>query len=166
MPKHEIGLPKIAILCCFSPKPYLKTPNARKFLDQNGCWVEIIQGKERFENFRCGAALVTKIVKTPSKNILNCNQKKPLKTPKYENWLCCYWMAKSMLFLFKKKHNQTLQWRSYCQNLQQNVSYFFFKSGKKITINKNYYLNIKYFWHSIKKIVMLISVVLHGISLT
>ena len=34
VPKREIWVPKIANLGCFGPKPYLKTPNARKFLDQ------------------------------------------------------------------------------------------------------------------------------------
>ena len=49
--------------CCSGPKPYLKTPNAQHFLDQNGRWVEIIKGKKPVENLRCGAAVVTKIVK-------------------------------------------------------------------------------------------------------
>ena len=63
VPKREILVPKIANLGCFGPKPYLKTPNARKFLDQNDRWVEIIKGEKRVENLRCGAAMVTKIVK-------------------------------------------------------------------------------------------------------
>jgi hypothetical protein len=50
------------------PKPYLKTPKAQFVFDQNDRWVEIIEGETRFENLRCGAAVVTKIVKTP-KNI-------------------------------------------------------------------------------------------------
>ena len=36
VPKHEIVVPKIANLGCFNPEPYLKWPNARKFLNQNG----------------------------------------------------------------------------------------------------------------------------------
>ena len=63
VPKHEISVPKIANLDCIGPKPYLKTPNARKFLDQNDCWVEIFKGENWVENLRCGAAIVTKIVK-------------------------------------------------------------------------------------------------------
>ena len=63
VPKRETLGPKIANLGCFGPKPYLKTPNARKFLDKNDCWVEIIKGEKRVENLRCGAAMVTKIVK-------------------------------------------------------------------------------------------------------
>ena len=62
VPKHEISMPKIANLGCIGPKPCLKTPNARKFLDQNDHWVKIIKGDKRVENFRCGAAMVTKIV--------------------------------------------------------------------------------------------------------
>ena len=34
MPKHEISVPKIANLDCIGPKQYLKTPDARNFLDQ------------------------------------------------------------------------------------------------------------------------------------
>ena len=63
VPKHDISVPKIANLGCIGPKTYLKTPNARKFLDQKDCWVEIIKRKKRVENFRCGSAMVTKIVK-------------------------------------------------------------------------------------------------------
>ena len=51
---------KIAILGCFGAKPYLKTPNARKFLDQNNCGVKIIKGDKRVENFRWAPAMVTK----------------------------------------------------------------------------------------------------------
>ena len=54
---------KIAILGCFGAKPYLKTPNARKFWDQNDRWVEIIKGEKRDENLSWGVAMVTKIVK-------------------------------------------------------------------------------------------------------
>ena len=63
VPKHESLGPKIANLGCFGPKPYLKTPNARKFLDQNDCWVEIIKGEKGVENLSWGLAMVTKIVK-------------------------------------------------------------------------------------------------------
>jgi hypothetical protein len=63
VPKREsLGL-KIINLGCFGPKPYLKTPNARKFLDQNDRLVKITKGEKRVENLRCGAAMVTKIVK-------------------------------------------------------------------------------------------------------
>ena len=61
--KHDSLGPIIANLGCFGPKPYLKTPNARKFLDQNDLLVEITKGEQRIENLRCGAAMVTKIVK-------------------------------------------------------------------------------------------------------
>ena len=54
---------KIANLGCFGAKPYLKTPNARKFWDQNDRWVEIIKGEKRDENLSWGLAMVTKIVK-------------------------------------------------------------------------------------------------------
>ena len=54
---------KIAIIGCFGAKPYLKTPNARKFWDQNDRWVEIIKGEKRDENLSWGLAMVTKIVK-------------------------------------------------------------------------------------------------------
>ena len=63
VPKHESLGPRIANLGCFGPKPYLKTPNARTFLNQNHCWVKIIKGEKQVENLRCGAAMVTKIVK-------------------------------------------------------------------------------------------------------
>ena len=58
---------KIAILGCFGAKPYLKTPNARKFWDQNDCLVEIMKGEKRDENLSWGLAIVTKIVKNTLK---------------------------------------------------------------------------------------------------
>ena len=33
------------------------------FFDQNNCWVKMIEGEAQVENLRCGAAMVTKIVK-------------------------------------------------------------------------------------------------------
>jgi hypothetical protein len=39
------------------------------FFYQNDCWVEIIEGETRVENLRCGAAVVTKIVKNTQKYI-------------------------------------------------------------------------------------------------
>ena len=63
VPKHKIAVPKNANPGCIGPKPNLKTPNARNFLDQNDCWVEINKGEKRVENLRCGSAMVTKIVK-------------------------------------------------------------------------------------------------------
>ena len=45
MPKHEILVPNIANFGCFGPKPDLKTPIARTFLDQNEPWVEKIKGE-------------------------------------------------------------------------------------------------------------------------
>ena len=54
---------KINILGCFRPKPYLKMPKRIFFVDQNGCWVEIIKGEMRVESLTCEAAMVTKIVK-------------------------------------------------------------------------------------------------------
>ena len=63
VPKHESLGPKITNLGCFGPKPYLKTPNARKFLDRNHRWVEKIKGEEREKNLSWGLAMVTKIVK-------------------------------------------------------------------------------------------------------
>ena len=67
VPKHESLGPKIANIGCFGLKPYLKSPNARKFLNQNDCWVRIIKGEKRVENLRSGAAMVTKIVKNTFK---------------------------------------------------------------------------------------------------
>ena len=57
-------------------------PKAQFFVvDQNDCWVEMIKGEKRVENFRYGAAMVTKIVKKHQTNILGCTTKKyPLKT--------------------------------------------------------------------------------------
>ena len=40
VPQHEIWVPTIANLGCFGPKPYLLTPIAHKFLDQNDLWKE------------------------------------------------------------------------------------------------------------------------------
>ena len=45
--------PKSQILAAFVPNHILKRPT-RIFLDQNDCWVEIIELELRVENFRCG----------------------------------------------------------------------------------------------------------------
>ena len=76
VPKHEISVPKIANLGCFRSKSYLKAPKAQFFFDQNDCWVEIIEGETRVENLRCGAAMVTKIVKNTLKKYKIVKQQK------------------------------------------------------------------------------------------
>ena len=73
VPKSEIRVPKIV------PKPYLKKPNARKILDQIGCWVGIINREKRVENLICKAAMVTKIVKKTPKIYIIFSQKMPFK---------------------------------------------------------------------------------------
>ena len=65
--KCEICVPKISNIGCFGPKPNLKTPNERKFLDQTGCWVKKIKGEKQVDILRCGAAMVIKIVKNTFK---------------------------------------------------------------------------------------------------
>ena len=55
----------------------------RDFCYQNNYWVEIIEGEPRVENFRWGAAMVTKIVKNTKKNYKVVKQQKcRLKTRK------------------------------------------------------------------------------------
>ena len=63
VPKCEIQVPKINNLGCFGSKPYLKTPKAQLFCDQNYCWIKVIKGEKQVENLRCRAATVIKIVK-------------------------------------------------------------------------------------------------------
>ena len=62
VPKLEIKVPKIGNLVCFGLKPYVEKPNSQHFLDQYGCYVEIIKGKKGGKNLRYRAAMVTKIV--------------------------------------------------------------------------------------------------------
>ena len=78
VPKREILGPKIANIDCFGPEPYLKTPNAHKFLDQNDRTVKIIKGEKRVESLRCGAAMVTKIVKNINNKKIGINKKNVL----------------------------------------------------------------------------------------
>ena len=63
VPKSEILVPKIANLGCFVLKSYPKTPKAQNFLDQKYCWIEKVKEEKWFEDLRCGAAMVTEIVK-------------------------------------------------------------------------------------------------------
>ena len=58
--KHDLKVPKITNLVCFVPKPYLKTPKAQFFVIN---MIAGVEGKKRVENFRRGAAMLTKIVK-------------------------------------------------------------------------------------------------------
>ena len=70
--------PKSPFVAAFVPNHTLKRPKCN-FFDQNDCWVEIIKGETSVENLRCGAAIVTKIVK--NKKVVK-KQKYPLKTLK------------------------------------------------------------------------------------
>ena len=56
-------MPKITNLGCFPPKPLLKIPKAQYYVDQNDCWVKLIKGETQVKNWRCWAAMVTKIMK-------------------------------------------------------------------------------------------------------
>ena len=63
--------PNLPILANFVPN---HTLNYLKFvLDQNDCWVEIIEGETLVDNLRYGAAMVTKIVKN-TLNIKGCKK--------------------------------------------------------------------------------------------
>ena len=74
--------PNSQILAAFVTNDTLKRPK-RNFLDQNDCWVKIIKGERRVESLRCGAAMVTKIVKnTKNKYRVVKQQKCPLKKTK------------------------------------------------------------------------------------
>ena len=68
VPKSEILVPNIINLGCFGPKPYFKMPKGQFFFDQNDCWGEMIEEEKRVENFRCGATMVTKIVREKKYN--------------------------------------------------------------------------------------------------
>ena len=57
---------KSPILPAFAPNHTLKRPK-RNFFYQDDCWAEIIEGGTGVENLRCGAAIVTKIVKNVKK---------------------------------------------------------------------------------------------------
>ena len=63
IPKREIQVPKSPILAALVPNHTLKRREQNFFVDQNDCLVKIIKGEKRIENLRCGAAMVTKIVK-------------------------------------------------------------------------------------------------------
>ena len=58
------------------------TRNARTLKNQNFCCVEIIKEEKWVENFRCGAVMVTKRVKTPKKYIRQQQNKMPYKKKK------------------------------------------------------------------------------------
>ena len=94
-------MPKIINLGCCGPKPYLKTINKRDFFNQNYCWVDIIKEEKRVENFRCGAAMVIKILKIHLKNILG-HKKLPFKK-KYEDMGCVGLMTEVMTLLTEQK---------------------------------------------------------------
>ena len=70
VPKRQSLVPKTANLGWFGPKPYLKTPNACKFLDQNYHWVEIIKGEKRVENLIWGVDLICKTSTNKNKSFL------------------------------------------------------------------------------------------------
>ena len=65
------------------PNHILKRPKRNFFVDQNDCLVKIIKGEKRDENLRCGAAMVTKIVREKKtvenrrkKTVENCLKKR------------------------------------------------------------------------------------------
>ena len=63
LPKQWFKMPT----CLFRPKPYLKTPNARYFLNQNDPWVSKLVWKKRELDLRCGVVVEAKTVRKGKK---------------------------------------------------------------------------------------------------